>query len=155
MPKTHYKLKPSISVIIEKNGKILFVEEKRGDRISYNEPVGTVEPREPITKAAIREVKEETGYIIKLTGLIGIYQVIHKKNSRIDAIRFVFTGKIIKKSKRWKKEKNVTPLWIERSEISKYWNKITRPASRHALGDYLNREEKKKGDDISIYKINR
>ena len=55
----------------------------------------------------------------------------------------------------WKKEKNVTPLWIERSEISKYWNKITRPASRHALGDYLNREEKKKGDDISIYKINR
>ncbi len=135
-----YHIYPSVSVIIEKNGKILFVKEKRHGRIDYNEPAGAVEPHEAITKAAIREVGEETGYVVKLTGLFGIYQIVHKKKGKIDAIRFVFTGKIIRKLKGWKKEKNVTPLWIARSAISKYWNKIMRPASQHALRDYLDRK---------------
>ena len=84
---THYHMRHSVSVIIEKDGKILFVEEKRDGHIFYNEPVGTIEPREPITKAAIREVEEETGYIVKLTGLVGIYQTIHKRSNLSDSVR--------------------------------------------------------------------
>src|SRR6266566_4811775 len=52
-------------------GRILMI--RRTDNDLYSIPGGQVEPGETLTQAAIREVKEETGIDIEITGLIGIY----------------------------------------------------------------------------------
>ena len=46
---------------------------RRTDNDLYSIPGGQVEPGETLTHAAAREVKEETGIDIEVTGLIGIY----------------------------------------------------------------------------------
>jgi len=66
-----------VGVIVEQDGKILVVKEGKPERGGkYNAPGGHVEEHETLLEAAVREVKEETGYDVELTGLIGVYQTI-------------------------------------------------------------------------------
>ncbi len=59
--------------VIEKDGKYLLVQEaQRKFRGLWNVPSGHVEPDELLTEAAIREVKEETGLDVELTGVCQI-----------------------------------------------------------------------------------
>lgn len=57
--------------IQDAEGRILMI--RRTDNDLYSIPGGQVEPGETLTQAAVREVKEETGIDIEVTGLIGIY----------------------------------------------------------------------------------
>jgi ADP-ribose pyrophosphatase YjhB (NUDIX family) len=64
-------------VLIVKDGKFLLVEEgKPGREGLFNLPGGHVEADESLFAAAIREAKEESGYDVELTGVVGIYQSI-------------------------------------------------------------------------------
>lgn len=66
-----------IGVIVEHKGKILLVQEgKVGREGLYNVPGGHVEPHETLFEAAVRESKEESGYDVELTGLLGVYQTV-------------------------------------------------------------------------------
>jgi ADP-ribose pyrophosphatase YjhB (NUDIX family) len=46
---------------------------RRSDNDLYSIPGGQVEPGETLTQAVVREVREETGIDIEVTGLIGLY----------------------------------------------------------------------------------
>jgi len=52
-------------------GRILL--ERRSDSGMWGLPGGAIEPGESIHQTALREVKEETGLEVRLTGLIGVY----------------------------------------------------------------------------------
>jgi len=59
--------------IIRKDNKILMIKEaKKSCYGQWNFPAGHVEKFEKITDAAVREVLEETGCKVKLTGLLPI-----------------------------------------------------------------------------------
>lgn len=54
-------------VVREKDGKYLMVQEKRSDVYGkWNLPAGRIDPGESSVDAAVREAREETGYIVKL-----------------------------------------------------------------------------------------
>lgn len=55
----------------DEEGRILMI--RRTDNGLYSIPGGQVEPGETLTEATVREVKEETGIEIEVTGLIGLY----------------------------------------------------------------------------------
>lgn len=66
------KVKISTGVFIRnKAGEILL--EKRSDNGLWGLPGGKVEPGETIEETAIREVKEETGFNVKIVKLLGVY----------------------------------------------------------------------------------
>lgn len=82
-----------VDVLVEKDGKFLFVQEgKPGREGLYNLPGGHVEPHETLFDAAIREAKEESGYDIELSGLIGIYQTVLP---HINISGPVFAGRVV------------------------------------------------------------
>src|SRR5512135_1342045 len=64
----------TVACIVPRNGKFLLVEEDvRGERV-LNQPAGHLEPDESLPAAAVRETREETGWDVSLTHLVGIYQ---------------------------------------------------------------------------------
>jgi ADP-ribose pyrophosphatase YjhB (NUDIX family) len=58
-------------VVVNDEGKILLI--RRTDNGNIALPGGGMDLGESITHAAVREVKEETGLDVELTGLVGIY----------------------------------------------------------------------------------
>jgi len=66
------EIRPGVAVVIfnEKNEVLL---QKRADINLWGLPSGHVEPGETVTDAAIREVLEETGLLVRIIRLIGVY----------------------------------------------------------------------------------
>lgn len=87
--------KPNVTVaaILEKDGKFLLVEEETADGVMFNQPAGHLEEGETLLEGVVREVREETAYRFKPTGLLGVYHWKHPKKD-ITYLRFAFTGEI-------------------------------------------------------------
>jgi 8-oxo-dGTP diphosphatase len=62
----------AVSVINDRNELLLVRSPRRGWEI----PGGQVELGEPVRDAAIREVEEESGVLIEITGFCGIFQTV-------------------------------------------------------------------------------
>lgn len=66
------QIRAGVAVIIRDGaGRILL--EKRSDNGMWGVPGGRIEVGETVKEAALREVREETGLEIEITGLLGIY----------------------------------------------------------------------------------
>ena len=69
---SHTRVRVGVGVfVLDDQGKILM--EKRSDCGLWGLAGGRIEPGESAAEAAIREVKEETGFKVRITRLIGVY----------------------------------------------------------------------------------
>lgn len=66
--------KLAVAVVLERDGKVLLGKRGPGARAAgkWSFPAGFVERGEPVEDAAVREVREETGYSIELGPLIAL-----------------------------------------------------------------------------------
>ena len=64
----------TVATVVEQDGRYLMVEEH--DALSgglvFNQPAGHLDPGERLIDAALRETLEETGWEVRLTGVVGI-----------------------------------------------------------------------------------
>lgn len=86
----------TVATIVERDGRLLMVEETSQGRLVLNQPAGHLEPDESLQGAAVREAREETRWDIRLTAFIGAYQwsapsVAAGGNGR-HYLRFAFIG---------------------------------------------------------------
>jgi len=63
---------PTVDIIIEVEGGIVLIERKNPPH-GWAIPGGFVDYGETVEAAAVREAKEETGLVVRLTGLLGVY----------------------------------------------------------------------------------
>jgi ADP-ribose pyrophosphatase YjhB (NUDIX family) len=98
--------------IIEQDGKFLLID--RSDGLGYTIPGGIVRYRETVEQCVLREVREETGYTIALTELVGVYSA-PKRDPRFRAIAIAFKGKIVSGSPSASGEGE--PCWREPHEV--------------------------------------
>ncbi len=68
-------IRPATAVALFTNGNILMLRRKDNDK--WTMPGGTLDYGESLTACAVREVHEETGLQIRITGLIGTYSDPH------------------------------------------------------------------------------
>jgi ADP-ribose pyrophosphatase YjhB (NUDIX family) len=65
-------LRPAVSAFVQDDtGRLLMI--RRTDNDMYTIPGGQQEVGETLAQATVREVQEETGLMVEVTGLIGLY----------------------------------------------------------------------------------
>jgi 8-oxo-dGTP diphosphatase len=79
-------------IIIEQDGKILLID--RSDGLGYTIPGGIVRHKETVEQCVLREVREETGYNVNITGLVGVYSSL-KRDPRFRAVAIAYKGFIV------------------------------------------------------------
>ena len=87
-------------VLLDNQKRIFLIKEEDKYSISlgrWNLPGGSADNNETLTDSAIREIKEETGYDIKVSTLVGCYKCKKGNNSWI---YIVFKADVIGKSKK-------------------------------------------------------
>ncbi|PGT75340.1 MULTISPECIES: NUDIX hydrolase [Bacillaceae] len=86
----HNKFVLVVSVSILCNEHVLLIKENKPTANNkWNFPSGRIEYNEDILEAAHREVKEETGLEIKLTGTTGVYQFMSSTNNQVFLFHFI------------------------------------------------------------------
>jgi len=79
--------------VLECDGKYLLVQEaKEGCRGKWNLPAGRLDPGETILEAAKREIKEESGLSVELSG---ICQIGNRKRKDASFVSIIFTTKVV------------------------------------------------------------
>jgi 8-oxo-dGTP pyrophosphatase MutT (NUDIX family) len=81
----------AVGIAIIHKGKILLA--KRSDVEAWSLPEGRVEAGESVAAAAVREALEETGLLVKLDRLVGIYYMPHWKYG--DNHEVIFAASVI------------------------------------------------------------
>ena len=72
------------SVMLEQDGKLLLVQEASpGIYGKWNQPAGHLDPGETLLACAVREAREESGYVVELTALQAIYNQTTAARQRI------------------------------------------------------------------------
>lgn len=79
-------------IVIERDGEILFVD--RTDGLGYTVPGGIVRYRETVEQCVVRETREETGYNVQISGLVGVYSS-PKRDPRFRAVAILYKGHVV------------------------------------------------------------
>lgn len=126
-----------VSTLIERNGKYLFVREKKPQAYGkYNLPGGHLELGEPIADGAKREVREEVGFAVELAGFLGIYEGASDNHY----INFVFTARASEQAVAVAQAGEILDChWLSPDEISNLPDDCLRNAVRirSIVRDYL------------------
>ena len=64
----------TVATVVVRDGRLLCVEERANGRLVINQPAGHLEPDESLLEAAVRETREETGWNVRITHVVGAYQ---------------------------------------------------------------------------------
>jgi 8-oxo-dGTP pyrophosphatase MutT (NUDIX family) len=86
-----WKPSTTVAAVIERAGKLLFVQERIDGRRVLNQPAGHLDPGESLVAACSREVLEETAHRFTPTALVGIYRW-HYAAKDVTFLRFCFSG---------------------------------------------------------------
>ncbi|MDR2524151.1 MAG: NUDIX domain-containing protein [Candidatus Nomurabacteria bacterium] len=107
-----------VSTIVEKDGKVLLVQEGKnnhGQRGKWNLPAGHAELGESLPSAAAREVKEETGYDVKIDGLAAVHK--YDIGSTVNTV-FFFTGSLANDTQSDYEDSMMAVKWVSAEEVS-------------------------------------
>lgn len=100
--------------VIRKDGKYLLVQEKQAKVYGlWNIPAGYVDKGETVEQAAIREVKEESGFDVKLGSKVGIY---HEGVGK--PVKHVFKGEIVGGELGVQEDEILSAGWLTCQEVT-------------------------------------
>lgn len=101
--------------VVEKDGKYLLVQEaKEKCRGKWNIPAGHLDPNETIFEAAKREVEEESGFDVELTG---VCQIGNQKLENDVFVSVVFSTKVLGGDINFNPDEILDARWFTYEEI--------------------------------------
>ena len=133
--------KPNVTVaaLIERDGRVLVVEEHTNAGLRLNTPAGHLEPGESPAEGCARETLEETAHHFTPTALVGIYMARFLGDEEdVTYMRFAFTGTLgAFEADRPLDEGIVRTLWMTADEIRSSVARHRSPLLLQCVEDYL------------------
>lgn len=102
----------SVAVVVKDGDKYLMI--RRRDGRGYGLPGGYMKLHETAEAAAIREVKEETGYDIELTGVRQILSG-RRKSTRVRAVDIIYNARVVGGTRRDSLEGQC--VWVRLADV--------------------------------------
>lgn len=125
--------------ILEKDGKFLLVEENQKKcRGKWNLPAGGLDENESLIEGAKREILEETGCKVEITGIL---EIVNEILEGVNIVCFFFDTKIIDDNTKIDGEEISNVKWFTYEEIINMKDKLR--ANGYFLSALKNKIEKK------------
>ena len=122
------------AIVVPHSEAYLIVEEQSDGVIVFNQPAGHLEKGESIFDAARREALEETGYRVRLTGLLGIY-IYHSLRNDTTYHRYTFIGEALEKVTDDLDEGIIAPRWLTEAQLRES-DRLRSPMVLRCIEDY-------------------
>jgi ADP-ribose pyrophosphatase YjhB (NUDIX family) len=127
----------TVATLVVRDGRLLCVEERAGGRLVLNQPAGHLEPDESLLDAALRETREETGWNVRLTHLVGTYQWKAPETGR-HYLRFAFAAEPLDEIPGATLDEGIVrALWLTPEELRAAAERHRSPLVWRAVADYL------------------
>ncbi|HYF57908.1 MAG TPA: NUDIX hydrolase [Burkholderiaceae bacterium] len=77
----YWKPNVTVAAVVERDGRLLMVEERTIHGLRLNQPAGHLDPGEALAHAVAREALEETGWTVEPVALLGVYMARHRSSA--------------------------------------------------------------------------
>lgn len=126
----------TVATIVERDNRFLMVYEEADGVLVYNQPAGHLDPNETLKEAAIRETLEETGWTVKLTGVVGVNLYTAPSNG-ITYCRTTFIAEAISHDVSRKLDTGIIEaVWLTYDELLERKNQLRSPMTLQIIDEY-------------------
>ena len=126
----------TVSTVVEKDGRFLIVEERASGVIVLNQPGGHIESGESPEQAAEREALEESGCVVRVTDLLGVYLWIHPQ-TRQNFLRIAFAADLVEEDAGATLDDGIHAVhWMSPANLERRRRDVRTPAVIRAIEDY-------------------
>jgi 8-oxo-dGTP pyrophosphatase MutT (NUDIX family) len=127
----------TVCAVVERNGKFLIVEERSSGVVVVTQPGGHIESGESPEDAVVREVLEEAGCLVSVSGLLGVYLWIQPQ-TRQQFLRIVYTADLVTENQRQKLDNGIYAVhWYSVADIKHRKRDCRSPVVLRSIDDYL------------------
>ena len=127
----------TVATLVVRDGRLLCVEERTNGHLVINQPAGHLEPNESLLEAAVRETREETGWNVRITHLVGAYQWKAPETER-HYLRFAFAAEALDEIPGARLDEGIVrALWLTPQELVAEAARHRSPLVWRAVADYL------------------
>ncbi len=125
------------TIVVRDNRFLMVYEEADGNKV-YNQPAGHLDPDESLQEAAIRETLEETGWHVKLTGVVGVNLYTAPSNG-ITYCRTTFIAEALEQDTQRQLDTGIIEaVWLTYEEVLEKQALLRSPMTLKILEDYRN-----------------
>ena len=127
----------TVATVVVRDGRLLCVEERSNGHLVINQPAGHLEPDESLLEAALRETREETGWNVRITHLVGAYQWKAGETGR-HYLRFAFAAEPVDEIPGATLDEGIVrALWLTPQELQAEAARHRSPLVWRAVADFL------------------